>query len=87
MATARIPDQNCPRCAYRLTAATGLTHDETPEALDLTVCIRCGAALVFEPGLRMRLATEEDLRALDGETREEIARLQATVAHVKAARN
>jgi hypothetical protein len=61
MATPVNTDARCPACLTSLPMATSVDHDEiTPKPNDVSVCIVCGAALIFTPDLRVRLITDAD---------------------------
>lgn len=72
------PHQNCPACGHPLSRAGG--EEQRPEAGDLTVCLACGAALSFGPGL---LLVKADLSALGFDELAEIRLIQHTLARAK----
>lgn len=57
-----VPDCACPTChkvADRATAVDG--NQKAPEPGDITVCLGCGEALSFGPGLSLGKLRWEDL--------------------------
>lgn len=66
----RLPTDCCPECKTILDAITGLQKDGLwkeniiPTPGDLSLCVRCGEILVFNPELRLRKATPKDLETL-----------------------
>jgi hypothetical protein len=69
----RTPPMVCPGCHAVLRAATGLSPTErvVPEPGGLTLCDQCltWCTFVYEafptPGLRLRLATRDELESVD----------------------
>jgi hypothetical protein len=62
-----IPTSNCPRCGYEMNLASSPWRDdddEKPKAGDYSICMQCGAALVFNPNLTHRLMTDEEMGGL-----------------------
>lgn len=53
----------CPFCRHTLDAATAgpSNPDAVPKPGDVTVCIECGAVLLFDDGLKVRGPTPEEL--------------------------
>jgi hypothetical protein len=58
-----VEAQTCPACGANLDGAFGVTDDKAPEPGDVSVCLRCGAGLVFGIG-RLYAMTEADAAAL-----------------------
>ena len=59
----------CPSCSRQLTGATAIGQgdkpsDNRPKRGDATICIYCGALLVFTRGLKLRHATEDERREI-----------------------
>jgi len=79
MTTTRVPLQYCPECKTQLEAATSLIDGQTPEPGDPTVCIVCTAILIYEPGMMVRLATKDELRALTPANLFELVRTQTAI--------
>lgn len=71
-----IPDQFCPACFQRLSAATSMGGEHVPEPGDFTVCIGCGNILRFGPDKILELI---DLLAVPEEVRMEFANIVSTV--------
>jgi hypothetical protein len=53
--TTRVPCGHCPRCGYKLDAAS------SPRPADPTLCLRCGLLLVFDDELRPRAPSAREL--------------------------
>jgi len=67
-----VPASPCPRCYTILSCATGIA--ETPEAArphpgGVTICDQCATWLVFDARLQLRVATAEEIDAVDPEMR------------------
>ena len=56
----RTTQCKCPICWKKLDAATATQKGTKPKAGDATVCICCGALLVFNDDLTVRLPTDEE---------------------------
>jgi hypothetical protein len=61
--THEIPSQFCPSCFTLLDAATDYTNttDWVPEPGDITVCVECGAVLVYDPQMFVQLRKLSDV--------------------------
>lgn len=65
-----MPSDLCPECGYAVDAATGVDGDAArPKPGDISLCLRCGAALEWDTSMVMRSVPEEALRELDAKTR------------------
>lgn len=74
-----IPEAPCPACGYVMDRATAIFEEgAVPAAGDLTVCIRCGAALEFGPGLEL-LPT--DVTKLPLEMYEQVLSVRTAIFH------
>ena len=51
--TTRLPEQACPRCGAKLSAASSLTEQSLPDPGDYCVCIGCAGILQFDPWLHL----------------------------------
>jgi len=67
--TTRIPGALCPSCGELIDAASN-RGDAVPKPSDLSVCVFCGAALVFGDNLKLRAMTAEEFAALPDEVRD-----------------
>lgn len=56
-----VPTAKCPACGYRHDTATSLLHGTAPDEGDVSICINCGAANIFDARLHPRTATPEEL--------------------------
>lgn len=69
----------CPVCHRVLNGATGVQLDATtcppPSPGDLTVCGECGTLLAWTEAMAFRLATQEELDALEPVLRAMVAEL------------
>ena len=78
--TTRLPRQPCPRCGELLTATNCLEDPEArPTEGSPSVCVYCGAALIFDAGARLHLATRAELRALSRDVRRDIVDMQTQI--------
>lgn len=82
MTTTATPRVLCGTCGYLFTNSTGVTSDTAPEAGDFSICINCGAVLIFDRDLRLRIATEAEITEVmqDEEARRAIQRAQTFIA-------
>lgn len=55
-----VPKQMCPSCWHALEQVSVETSRKPPVEGDYTICIHCGAVLVFGESLKLRLPTESD---------------------------
>lgn len=67
----------CPVCGYTPDCASGINHNRRPKPDDLSICLACGAALVFTADLDLRKATEAEIASLPQKTLDTITRIQA----------
>ena len=77
--TTRTPDTPCPSCGASLTAATSLDGEGGPEPGAISLCCYCGAPLVFNHDMSMRMATRVDLDELPVEQLEQVLAAQRLV--------
>jgi hypothetical protein len=54
----------CPRCAYEVDAASGLTSDDAPSPGDIALCLNCGAINVYLDGLQIRKSSNTEEQAV-----------------------
>lgn len=66
MKTTRLKDDECPACKTKLSAASS-NRGQVPEPGDLSVCIDCGAWMVFREDMSLKLAEESDVKDLSQE--------------------
>lgn len=66
MADHRTPPVQCPQCKALLDAAASMDEGNTepPDEGDITVCIYCGAVLMWEFNMQLTLLTEEELEEI-----------------------
>lgn len=81
--THRVPESACPTCGKVMDMATATDGSGvSPVEGDVTVCIGCGDALSFGPGLSLVPLRWEDL---DQETAAMLMRAQNAVLDMKGA--
>lgn len=51
----------CPVCNMAINSLTVVDIDREPEDGDFIVCSDCGAWLVFDNGMKIRVVTQEDM--------------------------
>ena len=54
----------CPKCGATLDAASGVSGALHPKPGDMSICLYCAAALVYEDAMTSRLMTAEEFMAL-----------------------
>jgi hypothetical protein len=85
----RLPESRCLECGSKLNAsATREGLSPRPNPGDVTVCLKCGAAMVFGDDLRLRGFTDAEAAELveDPETMNELARITRAVHILRHAR-
>ncbi len=84
MKTSSILKSPCPRCGKKLTDVTSAFSDSgEPEPGDITLCIQCACAMVFNDDLSVHAMTEAEFDELDFETIQELARVLFAIKEVK----
>ncbi len=72
----RVPATECPSCKRRLDGAGPVSPDApahvTPSPGDPSVCMGCGAFLIFTEDLHLRLMLFEEFEALPAEVKDEM---------------
>jgi hypothetical protein len=54
--------QKCPACGYQIDASTSMFEDDAkPGPGDLSACLECATALIFDDDMTLRKLTTEDL--------------------------
>jgi ribosomal protein L40E len=72
-----IKDSRCPKCDYKMDRASHLTVDDiSPKGGDCSVCLRCGAVLMFNDDLSLREPTAKERKSFSRQNLEEILELQ-----------
>jgi hypothetical protein len=65
MTTTETPGNKCLECGYQYEAASGLFQDDiTPQQGDVSICLNCGVALIFNADLTLRRPTPEEKFAI-----------------------
>lgn len=76
----------CAKCGEKLDGFTAVNDlDATPEAGNVTVCVRCGQLMVFQADKTLAITTPEQLRA-DGWSDDDLETLRQTIEHIAALR-
>jgi transcription initiation factor IIE alpha subunit len=68
-----MPENSCPACGKRLSAATGIKEDAVPNSGDISICVYCGEYLVFDDNLHSRSMSQEEFDSLDDEQKFQIS--------------
>lgn len=65
MTSVKLKPSMCPSCGYFMDAASpALERKISPKANDVSMCLSCGAVLVFDQDLSLRSMTEDEKSAL-----------------------
>lgn len=72
-----IPEQECPVCGVGI---SHYTNDESPSDGDLSLCANCCAVLVFDEELRVTVASNEIIAAMDPESRNKMEYIRQILA-------
>lgn len=56
----RIPDHKCSKCGYLMDATTHAYGNELPNPGDISMCLSCGHATLFDHDLQQREPTREE---------------------------
>ena len=84
MTTTRYTTTACPDCGTPLSAATGVDDGTTPKDGDVSLCIRCGAWLVFTNNAdELRPITEDEIEKLPDETFELLTHLTNKIVEIQ----
>lgn len=83
----KVPPGTCPACGALHDGAANTTGQGAPEPGDLSICIRCGAAAQYGPGLALLRLSRLDILALPADAQEHITALQAVQKRVVLAPN
>lgn len=59
--TWRTPISKCQACDYKLDSVSSLTEAEAPKPGDVTICLKCGHLMGFNPNLSVRPLTDEEM--------------------------
>lgn len=76
-----MPEQWCPNCGRSVNRVSG--DIEPPSEGDVTVCVRCAAALEIGPG---RLLIKLDLSKIDPLLARDIRRVQSMVKQIASSK-
>jgi len=79
----RVREQRCPSCATPLDGATSVGHGHRPNAGDVTVCIYCGAILIFTARGGLRPPTPDERAELAADPTVQRAVKAVAVVHRK----
>jgi hypothetical protein len=78
--TTHLPESRCTRCRHKLSAVTGVAHNDLPRPGDLTICFHCGHAMFLTDDFTVRDPSPDELRQLRADP--DIQRLQAGLRNV-----
>jgi hypothetical protein len=82
------PDSSCPQCGKRFDRASSVINDHArPSPGDFSLCIACGTVLRFTDDLSVRLATHDEVAALDPIHRAQVLYTQRVVRHFRERMN
>jgi hypothetical protein len=76
-----VPSSPCPFCGADLDHAFSAA-DATPSPGDLSVCIVCASALVFDDALHLQPLSPAEFAGLDSELQDALRRHQAMVRSI-----
>lgn len=81
LGTTSVPEQLCPKCGYLMEATTPLDGGALPKDGDVSICLNCGAILIFTAELKMRAATDQEVAEImrDKQTASMIQRAQSYI--------
>ena len=77
--TSDTPPSRCQLCFSEFNCATNIDGVPHPQPGDLTVCINCGALMIYKPDYRLRLATDEEIATMTDHARETLRLYQEFV--------
>lgn len=77
----RLKASACPACRKRMDAATALFGEFAPKAGDVSVCFYCGAQLVFNSDMTLRLLTKRD--GVDDATQRQLTALSKRIVMLR----
>jgi hypothetical protein len=55
-----IGEQVCSKCSYKMEATTAAFGDQKPRPGDISMCLNCGHATIFDDRLQLREPTPEE---------------------------
>ena len=83
-----VPLCACQNCGARLDCATSVKFDgSAPVEGDITLCIKCGAAMIFKKDLSLRAATMKDLAQIPAAMLSEINKARFAITMMRSRRN
>ena len=66
MKTTHTPEDKCPYCGHKISAATSVTSPHaTPRPGDMTVCLECQEVSIFTVTLTLRKPTRKEQELID----------------------
>lgn len=78
----------CPICFYEMDAATSLEEPNAkPRVGDFSLCINCGALLVFEERTQLRQATDDDMQHLRPDQKAKVQIAQKIIREQRKEKN
>lgn len=80
MKSTRTPRTKCPSCSYEYDTASGFPG-RGPKPGDVSICLRCGHLMGFNPDMTTRPLTDDEMLAVAGDKR--LLAIQEARGHVK----
>lgn len=85
MKSTDIPQQPCPQCGRVMELASSLTSDDAvPSCGDVTICIGCGAVMMFDFAMRVQVLSPDAIKDLPQGVRRVLVAAEANRVIVKA---
>lgn len=85
MNATRLKPTICPECFYRFDHASGAFDDSVPKPGDVTLCLKCGHALVFDQQLGVREPNEQERTEIANDVRiQKARRALQTIRHERS---
>lgn len=80
----RLANDSCPACGHVTSAATYLADESIkPQPGDYSVCIECGAFMVFSEDMRLEHFPDEKMFEMEDEHRIEMTKMRRAVMELK----
>ena len=77
----KIQIDYCPVCRARFNVVSSVTGKPIPQSGDITLCYNCGAMLIFNDDLYVRIMNEEELKGLNEEEMDGIHKAQKMIVN------
>jgi hypothetical protein len=73
--TTPVPEDHCPFCGHKLDAAS-TPNGAIPNPGDVSICLSCASALVFDKNLRLQAMSQNEFADLHPDNQKEILLIQ-----------